>query len=111
MMRNNGPPPPPPPPGHPASMPPGHGPPPGAGGGPNMGGPPNSMMSKLHHCEIHMKPKKHYNFLQIWLNKFPSRAKKIDVISRVTFPAIFAMFNLSYWCYYLLQEAQSEGSV
>ena len=74
------------------------------GGGP-IGGP---QMNKLHHCEIHMKPKRHYNFLQVWLNKFPSRAKKIDVISRVTFPAIFAMFNLSYWCYYLLQEAQSE---
>ena len=77
MMRNNGPPPPPPPPpGHPAGLPPGHGPPPGGMGSHN------SMMSKLHHCEIHMKPKKHYNFLQIWLNKFPSRAKKIDVISR-----------------------------
>lgn len=66
------------------------------------------MMNKLHHCEIHMKPKRRYNFLQAWLNKFPSRAKKIDVISRVIFPAIFAMFNLSYWCYYLMQEAQSE---
>ena len=95
MMRGNGPPPPPPPPGH-SSGPPGHGMPP-------------SMMSKLHHCEIHMKPKKNYNFLQSWLNKFPSRAKKIDVISRVTFPAIFAMFNLSYWCYYLTQEAHSES--
>lgn len=90
MLRGNGPPP--PVPGHPGG-PPGHN---------------NPLMSKLHHCEIHMKPKKHYNFLQMWLNKFPSRAKKIDVISRVTFPAIFAMFNLSYWCYYLLQEAQSE---
>ncbi len=48
---------------------------------------------------------------QAWLNKFPSRAKKIDVISRVTFPAIFAMFNISYWCYYLLQEAQTEKGV
>ena len=64
--------------------------------------------SKLHQCEIHMKPKKKRNFLQAWLNKFPSRAKKIDVISRVIFPAIFAIFNMSYWCYYLLQEAQSK---
>jgi hypothetical protein len=94
MMRgNNGPPPPPPPP---------------SGGGQAAH---NAMMNKLHHCEIHMKPKRNYNFLQAWLNKFPSRAKKIDVISRVTFPAIFAMFNLSYWCYYLLQEAQSEQRV
>ena len=67
--------------------------------------------AKLHACEIVMnKPKKrNYNFLQAWLNRFPSRAKKIDVISRVVFPAIFAIFNLSYWCYYLLQEALSEA--
>ena len=98
MLRGSGPPPPPPPPipGHPQDRLPQH----------NSG-----LMSKLHHCEIHMKPKRHYNFLQAWLNKFPSRAKKIDVISRVTFPAIFAMFNLTYWCYYLLQEAASERGV
>ena len=42
------------------------------------------------------------------LNKFPSRAKKIDVLSRIIFPAIFACFNLSYWCYYLMQEAHSD---
>ena len=67
------------------------------------------MMSKLQQCELHMSAKKkNRNFLQAWLNKFPSRAKKIDVISRVVFPAIFAIFNLSYWCYYLLQEAKSD---
>jgi hypothetical protein len=69
-----------------------------------------NLMNKLHQCEIHMNKakKKHLNFLQAWLSKFPSRAKKIDVIARVVFPAIFAVFNLSYWCYYLLQEAQSK---
>ena len=85
---------------------------PGVGG--NGGGPGSqqhlNMLNKLHQCEIHMnkQKRKKRNFLQAWLNKFPSRAKKIDVISRVIFPAIFAIFNLSYWCYYLLQEAQSE---
>ena len=90
-------------------------PPPPMGGGGGGGQPMNqqqqlNMLSKLHQCEIHMNKSKrrNRNFLQAWLNKFPSRAKKIDVISRVTFPAIFAIFNLSYWCYYLLQEAQSK---
>ena len=48
------------------------------------GGPHNMLMSKLHQCEIHMKStgRKRRNPLQQWLNKFPSRAKKIDVISR-----------------------------
>ncbi|XP_040565593.1 glutamate-gated chloride channel isoform X1 [Lepeophtheirus salmonis] len=79
------------------------------GAGSHNGSEPNSMISKLHQCEIHMRPHRRQNFLQAWLNKFPSRAKKIDVISRVIFPAIFAIFNMSYWSYYLLQEAQSEA--
>jgi len=131
----HGPPPPPPPPMGPPGMPPPLPPvvPPSrqglnggsfsmqpllrrSGGGPGGGsGGSDQMMlnsgAKLHACEIVMnKPKKrNYNFLQAWLNRFPSRAKKIDVISRVVFPAIFAIFNLSYWCYYLLQEALSEA--
>ena len=81
-----------------------------AAGAMGVGGPEHMLLNanKLHACEIHLKSKKKRNFLQAWLNKFPSRAKKIDVISRVIFPAIFAIFNMSYWCYYLLQEAQSE---
>ncbi len=31
------------------------------------------------------------------------RAKRIDVVSRVVFPAVFAVFNLSYWIYYLIR--------
>ena len=48
------------------------------------GGAHNMIMNKLHQCEIHMKAtgRKRKNPLQTWLNKFPSRAKKIDVISR-----------------------------
>ena len=41
------------------------------------------------------------------LSKFPSRAKRIDVISRFIFPLIFAIFNLAYWSNYLVQ-AQAE---
>jgi len=37
-------------------------------------------------------------------HKFRSKAKRIDIVSRVLFPVIFATFNLSYWCYYLTME-------
>ena len=33
------------------------------------------------------------------------KAKKIDVASRILFPLIFAVFNLSYWSHYLYQAA------
>ena len=48
------------------------------------GGAHNMIMNKLHQCEIHMKAtgRNRKNPLSTWLNKFPSRAKKIDVISR-----------------------------
>lgn len=41
------------------------------------------------------------------LSKFPSRAKRIDVISRVIFPMVFAVFNLAYWLYYLFAKSKS----
>ena len=41
------------------------------------------------------------------LSKFPSRAKRIDVISRVIFPLVFAVFNLAYWLYYLFAKSKS----
>ena len=68
----------------------------------------NFPINNIHQCEIHMKPRKRQNFLMAWLNKFPSRAKKIDVLSRVIFPAIFAFFNISYWTFYLTQEANTD---
>ncbi len=41
------------------------------------------------------------------LSKFPSRAQRIDVISRFIFPLIFAIFNLAYWLYYLFAKSRS----
>lgn len=39
-----------------------------------------------------------------WFSKHklpPSRSKRIDVIARIIFPIIFAVFNLTYWLTYL----------
>ena len=44
------------------------------------------------------------NFLVNWLNRFPKRSKRIDVLSRIFFPLLFAMFNVFYWFTYLLRE-------
>ena len=46
------------------------------------------------------------NCCKSWLSKFPTRSKRIDVISRITFPLVFALFNLVYWSTYLFQENQ-----
>lgn len=48
--------------------------------------------------------KKSVNFCRAWLNKFPTRSKRIDVISRIFFPKMFALFNLVYWTTYLFRE-------
>lgn len=37
-----------------------------------------------------------------------SRSKRIDVISRITFPLVFALFNLVYWSTYLFREKDEE---
>lgn len=52
----------------------------------------------------HSGSKKSVNFCRAWLNKFPSRSKRIDVISRIFFPKMFALFNLVYWTTYLFRE-------
>ena len=38
-----------------------------------------------------------------WLGTYKLRSKRIDVISRIIFPLIFAIFNLAYWSTYLSQ--------
>lgn len=44
------------------------------------------------------------NFIRRWLNRFPTRAKRVDVIARVVFPLLFALFNLFYWVNYLWRD-------
>ncbi|XP_013147363.1 PREDICTED: glutamate-gated chloride channel isoform X3 [Papilio polytes] len=63
--------------------------------------------SKMRQCEIHItsKPK---NCCRLWMSKFPTRSKRIDVISRITFPLVFALFNLAYWSTYLFRDEDEE---
>lgn len=44
------------------------------------------------------------NFIRRWLNRFPTRSKRVDVISRVGFPILFAVFNFLYWVNYLWRD-------
>lgn len=66
------------------------------------------MMEKVRQCEIHMQPERP-NCCKIWLSKFPTRSKRIDVISRITFPLVFALFNLVYWSTYLFRDEEEEN--
>ncbi|KAL1403395.1 hypothetical protein pipiens_005694 [Culex pipiens pipiens] len=69
-------------------------------------------LEKLRQCEVHMQAPKRPNCCRSWLAKFPtrkcSRSKRIDVISRITFPLVFALFNLVYWSTYLFREEEEE---
>ncbi|XP_063875360.1 glutamate-gated chloride channel-like isoform X2 [Scylla paramamosain] len=58
-------------------------------------------------CEIHLTAPRQ-NCCRTWLSKFPTRSKRIDVISRITFPIVFAFFNMAYWSTYLFTE-EEEG--
>ncbi|XP_021920383.1 glutamate-gated chloride channel isoform X3 [Zootermopsis nevadensis] len=65
-------------------------------------------LEKVRQCEIHMQPQRD-NCCRTWLAKFPTRSKRIDVISRITFPLVFALFNLVYWSTYLFREEAEEN--
>lgn len=80
-------------------------------------------LEKLRQCEVHMQAPKRPNCCRSWMSKFPtsplkkvpcfgrgqcSRSKRIDVISRITFPLVFALFNLVYWSTYLFREEEEE---
>ncbi|XP_064471015.1 glutamate-gated chloride channel-like isoform X3 [Ornithodoros turicata] len=62
---------------------------------------------KLRQCEVHMKTPK-TNVCKAWLSKFPTRSKRIDVVSRIFFPLMFALFNLVYWTTYLFREDKED---
>ncbi|GBO43180.1 Glutamate-gated chloride channel, partial [Araneus ventricosus] len=72
----------------------------------------NSMTTKFRDCEIHMPEdeKRRGYFLcgKWWFSRFPTRSKRIDVVSRICFPLAFAFFNLLYWTTYLLREDKDE---
>ena len=40
--------------------------------------------------------------------QFPSRSKRIDVMSRIIFPVVFALFNFAYWGTYLFRENEDD---
>lgn len=42
--------------------------------------------------------------IKSWLSRFPTRSKRIDVISRICFPLLFAIFNAFYWVTYLFRD-------
>ncbi|XP_042209304.1 glutamate-gated chloride channel-like [Homarus americanus] len=56
-----------------------------------------------HLCEVHLQGP-HTNCCRSWLSKFPTRSKRIDVVARITFPLVFALFNVAYWSAYLIRE-------
>ncbi|XP_022258788.1 glutamate-gated chloride channel-like [Limulus polyphemus] len=66
----------------------------------------NIHNDKFRQCEVHMQPPKSINPFKAWLNKFPTRSKRIDVMSRILFPLMFALFNLVYWTTYLLRHEE-----
>ncbi|XP_050545426.1 glutamate-gated chloride channel isoform X7 [Daktulosphaira vitifoliae] len=71
---------------------------------------PELMMSRDKMSQIiHQPPPMDQNSCwKSWMSKFPTRSKRIDVISRILFPMVFAMFNMSYWSTYLFREGEDE---
>ncbi|KAK7072252.1 Glycine receptor subunit alpha-3 [Halocaridina rubra] len=59
----------------------------------------------LRSCEVHLQGPR-TSCWRSWLAKFPTRSKRIDVIARITFPLIFALFNIAYWSAYLFVEEE-----
>uniref|UniRef100_A0A914VRI2 Uncharacterized protein n=1 Tax=Plectus sambesii TaxID=2011161 RepID=A0A914VRI2_9BILA len=48
----------------------------------------------------HMKQKR--RFTDAFFRKYKERSKRIDVVSRLVFPAGFFIFNCVYWVVYLV---------
>jgi len=56
-----------------------------------------------------VRSKRSRNFFVNWLNRFPTRSKRIDVLSRIFFPLLFALFNVFYWVTYLFRDYGKKG--
>lgn len=65
-------------------------------------------INQVRHCEVHMKRKERCICFRTWISKFPTRSKRIDVISRIIFPLVFALFNISYWMNYLFRNDEEQ---
>ena len=67
------------------------------------------QMSHHHrHHHHHHHATTNTNCWRSWISKFPSRSKRIDVVSRIIFPVVFALFNLAYWSTYLNRQANDD---
>ncbi len=62
----------------------------------------------IRHCEVHMQQKTGCLCFRSWISKFPTRSKRIDVVSRIIFPLVFALFNISYWSTYLFRNEEED---
>ncbi|OTF75484.1 hypothetical protein BLA29_013207 [Euroglyphus maynei] len=51
-----------------------------------------------------MAPPRRKNWCKRWLSKFPTRSKRIDVVSRIFFPFMFGLFNCVYWITYMFRD-------
>ncbi|XP_074596834.1 glutamate-gated chloride channel-like isoform X2 [Brevipalpus obovatus] len=61
-----------------------------------------------HATKLPKKKKPKRSFYNWWVSRFTTRAKKIDVTSRILFPVLFAIFNAFYWTKYLFREDLAE---
>lgn len=62
----------------------------------------------IRHCDVHSQEKSTCICFRSWISKFPTRSKRIDVVSRIIFPLVFALFNISYWSTYLFRDEQED---
>lgn len=51
------------------------------------------------------------NLVKKWLSQFNSTGRRIDVVSRLLFPIMFLIFNLTYWSTYADYEGLRSLSV